>query len=1234
MADEKEIGSIVYQVQMEVGQLILAQQQVSGRLDKLERNFDSTSKSANNTEKSFFSLSKVAGALTTALSVKAIADYAESWTVLNNKLVNAIKTGETIAEVNQRVFDIAQNSRSSLDTIATLYSRLERAIRSTGMSGAELGDITSTISKAMTISGATASESAGALVQLSQALASGVLRGQEFNSMSEQAPALMKGLADSLGVNIGQLRAMAAEGKLTTNVLITAFKQMAPSVEAEFAKTTATIGQSMQIATNNVTKFVGESATVKSSVSVFNGVLVTLSENLDAVTVALGSAASVMLGKYLNSIGNSSKAVIEKVAANSKAAISELKLAKDVLFRANAEDKATASASAKAKSDLAAADAAVATAKANVTAMETAVERGNAAILLSEKTISQTMTEIEYVKSVEASSRANIKSATTAEARAVAEDYLQASIKSRGALEAKLAAEQMALDAKRQGAVERLIMADDALTAAQANRAAAATAVSTAESKQAVTTNAVVVATERFTLATAAATVAARAKQVAISALSSVYSLLGGPGGVIMLAAAAIYYWYQKTEEAKAEAVKFANSLDGVIEKMNQMSATQLRGTMAEAAKSIETQKDAVSELDGELKKLNDSLSVQLARRNALDTIGDTGTEEYSKVLSRVAEAENAVAIKSAELENAKGRLSGTQKNLDIITQQYLVTMQNNITATDSAISRGGVLAGVQNAVAHAFSLSADAVSGYNGQVNLMKPLSDKSKALIKAAERRVALAKAEGVEKAKLQAQYAAEDAGETDDRAIQRTQDLAIEEYNLGEAKKKTKKETAAAAKEETAAEAAEKRRVKSLHDLSNEMAVAELKTKGLNREAAQLAAIQDLGAGASQQQIQQATQQAGQIFDIQQRMADKKAAIDADSVVKAEQQRKLDLSQLERQLAAGNISFEQSQQRRAQIAANYSRAIAEASAASSVSPQQQNAAVVDPVQALANENAQKLALIQKFEEDKTLTEQQALALRNAANTQYEQARLAAQWDIWRNQSQSNQYLASSIDALGQRTTNMLTGLLTGTQSAEEAMKNLAATIIQEGVNALVQMGMQQVKNMIMGQAAATTALAATAAQATAAAAAWAPAAVSASIATMGGASTVGTTAYGTALAASKGLALAGARKNGGPVNADSMYQVGEGGEPELLKASNGKQYMIPGDNGKVISNKDMQGGSGGAGTVVQQEVNFHITTTNGIDDATMSKMATMMKQVAIFQMKDQSSRPGGFLQPRKVR
>lgn len=114
---------------------------------------------------------------------------------------------------------------------------------------------------------------------------------------------------------------------------------------------------------------------------------------------------------------------------------------------------------------------------------------------------------------------------------------------------------------------------------------------------------------------------------------------------------------------------------------------------------------------------------------------------------------------------------------------------------------------------------------------------------------------------------------------------------------------------------------------------------------------------------------------------------------------------------------------------------------------------------------------------------------------------------------------------------------------------------------------------------------------------------------------------------------ISMGGAREHGGPVNASSMYRVGEGGKPEIFKASNGSQYMIPGDNGKVISNSDL-GGAGGGGSTIQQEVHFHITTTNGIDDATMNKMAGMMKQVALYQIKDQSTRPGGMLQGRKPR
>lgn len=1120
MAGEQQLGNIVYQVEMELGKLITSQQQVNSRLDQMEGKFDATAKSVDRAEKSMFSLRKVAGALTTALSVQQVASYAEAWTVLNNKLVNSIKTGETLADVNQRVFDIAQESRSSLDGIATLYSRMERAMRDAGVSGKELGQITTTISKAMTISGATAAESEGALVQLSQALASGVLRGQEFNSMSEQAPALMKGLSDSLGVSIGQLRAMAAEGKLTTDVLLTAFRDMAPTVEKEFANTMMTMSQSLTVANNNITQFVGSSTAVKSSVSVFNSAVVSLSENLDSMSSIIGIVAAVVGSRYVGALTLASAAQVQKASSARQAALAD-----------NLAAQAAANQSA-----------------ANLIAAQSAKARA-----IEEITLAQ----------MQKASAFNAANSTAAEVRLSA---------------ARLEA------ATATGNYNRALSAN---VLAQKQAAAAASAAS-----------------------------------ISGGLLRGALSLVGGPVGAATLAAGAIFYFYQKAQEAKKEANELADGVSALVGKMKEMSNVQLGAEIAKLNSSMPILNKSLAEAQEAYDNAAYSVS------NYTKVIKDYGlnTTTGRQAAEALTGAQDRLAVAANDLSIAQNRVDKTQSAVNIGRATLNGTLLEGIDLLRRDGQEAGVVAGMMNKLGQAINVASGAKERFNSTSLSIQRDPKAQKVLDDLYQQNELLAETDLRKRAQLKTEQELRSIN-ADVNTIRIGREQAGVAYDKQAAQAALKKETAAATKEETAAEAAEKRRVKSLQDLSNEMAVAELKTKGLNREAAQLAAVQDLGAGASQQQIQQATQQAGQIFDIQQRMADKKAAIDADSVAKAEQQRKLDLSQLDRQLAAGNVSFEQSQQRRAQIAANYSNAIAEASAASSVSPQQQNAALVDPVQALANENAQKLALIQKFEEDKTLTEQQALSLRNAANTQYEQARLAAQWDIWRNQSQSNQYLASSIDALGQRTTNMLTGLLTGTQSAEEAMKNLAATIIQEGVNALVQMGMQQVKNMIMGQAAATAALAATAAQATAAAAAWAPAAVSASIATMGGASTVGTTAYGTALAASKGLALAGARKNGGPVSAGSMYRVGEGGSPEIYQAGTGKQYMIPGDNGKVISNKDMQGGSGEASGGVVMNVAFNIQTTNGVDAETQKQMAAMMQTVAAKYVDDQM-RPGGKL------
>ncbi|MEM8348674.1 tape measure protein, partial [Morganella morganii] len=127
---------------------------------------------------------------------------------------------------------------------------------------------------------------------------------------------------------------------------------------------------------------------------------------------------------------------------------------------------------------------------------------------------------------------------------------------------------------------------------------------------------------------------------------------------------------------------------------------------------------------------------------------------------------------------------------------------------------------------------------------------------------------------------------------------------------------------------------------------------------------------------------------------------------------------------------ITEEQYQKRSIELKAEHARKTAEINAKSAVTPVQDMVAQVDPVQALANEHAQKLALIKNFENQKVITAQQSLALINAANTEYEEARLNAQWEIWRNQSQANQFLADGLDALGQRSSNVLTGLITGAQ------------------------------------------------------------------------------------------------------------------------------------------------------------------------------------------------------------
>lgn len=218
------------------------------------------------------------------------------------------------------------------------------------------------------------------------------------------------------------------------------------------------------------------------------------------------------------------------------------------------------------------------------------------------------------------------------------------------------------------------------------------------------------------------------------------------------------------------------------------------------------------------------------------------------------------------------------------------------------------------------------------------------------------------------------------------------------------------------------------------------------------------------------------------------------------------------------------------------------------------------------------------------------EAEAARAAIEQQYRDQRNAAMWEEWAQQNAATQAAAAAFDSLGSVASNALTGIVTGSMSASDAMRSIGMTVLNSVVNSFVQMGMEWVKAAVTGstaQIAATaattsaavagtaTTTAASVSSAAATTAAWTPAAIVASIGSFGGAAAIGIGAVIAAMAMSS--SLAGKRKNGGPVSAGSMYQVGEGGMPEIYRASNGSQYMIPGDNGKVISNKELNSGTG---------------------------------------------------------
>ncbi|HCQ7882687.1 TPA: tail protein (tape measure) [Klebsiella pneumoniae] len=449
--------------------------------------------------------------------------------------------------------------------------------------------------------------------------------------------------------------------------------------------------------------------------------------------------------------------------------------------------------------------------------------------------------------------------------------------------------------------------------------------------------------------------------------------------------------------------------------------------------------------------------------------------------------------------------------------------------------------------------------------------LTSGQKSLIQQSERNLALSKLQGAARARLAAQYAAEDAGfSKDDPHTKRMMDDAAATYTNLDSHKKL---TAEQKKGESQAE----RNAKVVEEYSQKAKLAADSTSELSREQAILAAKQKL-TNATPQQVAQVERDAAAAWDTANALKAQAAAQKLLPETRENASYQQDMKDLKTALDGKRITQQQYDQTSEQLEAQHQANLAKIRSQQVVNPTQQALAEVDPVQQLANQHAQELALIQQFEQQGVLAHQNALALKNAADTQYEQQRTAAQWEILSQQSLGYNMLTSAVDAFSGNASNAITGLLTGTMSAQEAMQSLGNTILNSVINSIVQVGVEMLKNFIIGQTIGAASTANGLLQASLLTNAWTPAAYAASVATGGAAAKVGAVAYGSGLATSMALStVSGARYNGGPVSAGGLYQVGEKGKPEIYQASTGKQYMIPGDNGKVISNKDMQSGGG---------------------------------------------------------
>ncbi|MDU5179024.1 MAG: phage tail tape measure protein, partial [Veillonella sp.] len=648
---------------------------------------------------------------------------ADEWNSVNARLKQASSSADDFAASQRQLMEISQRTGTAFSDNANLFSRAAASMREYGYSSDEVLKITEAVSTGLKLSGANTQEASSVITQFSQALAQGVLRGEEFNAVNEAGDRVIRALAAGMGVARKDLKSMADQGQLTIDKVVPALISQLGSLQGEFASMPQTVSGSLQKVTNSFMAWVGgvNQATGATDAlsggldgvaqtldsftsSAVSGALSDVADNMSTITTVAGALVGVGLARYLSGV----------VTSATSATGALISAAKSEVALAVAQDKAAQSA--------------VAASRAEVYRAQQAVQRSRSADVQA--------AQQEKIAAAEAKVTAAQARLTTALASGTATEKVRA----RTALERAQEGLVAAKNADAQAVAERRLAAAQAdLNRNISNR------VSTQSNLNSVTS-------------------------VGTRLMSGALGLIGGVPGLVMLGAGAWYAMYQNQEQARRSAQEYASQIDEIREKTSRMSLSETDDNRGRTVGALVEQNRLIDE---QARKVGD-LKSQIDDLNASRGKPGITSENDANILRAIAIVTDQLAVEEGKLNDMREKSRNIQQTLEGIERQRNDLIKEHAWRQNALYQSQLMMNGQHEKFNSLLGLGNQLLMARQGLANvpLRLPQADLDKKQTDALEksrRDLELSRLKGEAKERLRLSYAADDLGLTSDPQFQ---------------------------------------------------------------------------------------------------------------------------------------------------------------------------------------------------------------------------------------------------------------------------------------------------------------------------------------------------------------------------------------------------------------------------------------------------------------------------------